>query len=100
MNTRIRYSNKNGVLISKDFFPTTSHGSVKVELNTKTLEFSISKLESNELVLSGSSKDLANLKKVAKAGLKSLGVVFALETRNVQKKLKEVGIDYETRASL
>jgi hypothetical protein len=101
MKTRIRYTKQSdGKLLSKEFFPTTSHGNVKVALDVLGKSFKVLDLETNKEVSSGSANDLAMLKKAAKEELKSLGVVFATESRNVQARLKDVGIEYETRASL
>jgi hypothetical protein len=101
MKTRIRYTKQaDGKLLSKEFFPTTKHNNVKVLLDPSKLSFEVVTLESNEVVASGSANDLAMLKKAAKESLKQLGIVFATESRDVQKRLKSVGIEYETRASL
>lgn len=79
---RIRYSKVDSDLISKQSFQTTE-GLFKVYLDTDLLTFELINPDTGlrHFVSTDKAKTLSEVKKLAKAKLVSLGVVFESETR-------------------
>jgi hypothetical protein len=76
--TRIRYTNVEGVLISKPVIAGTEVLTVFIDLNNLTMDI---RSANNQTVTNGNAATVAKLKGMAKKELKSLGVIFNDEVR-------------------
>lgn len=77
--TRIRYVNREGVLVSKSMVAGSE--AVVVTINTLTRTMTLDTVSGKNL-FSATSTSVAKLKNLAKKELKNIGVVFSDEVRN------------------
>jgi hypothetical protein len=81
METRIRYKLEANVLVSNKTFDLNGRKvQVSIDLNSNT--FKVYDATTAEVLVSGSDKNPAYVKKAAKAAFAKLGYVFGNENRN------------------
>ncbi len=88
MNTRIRYTEVNeNELVTREL--PAKELIVKASIFLDSMSYTINTTDTNEVVAKGSAPNLAKVKKLVKADLKTLGAVFFDEVRS--SKDKETG---------
>ena len=88
MSVRIRYNKNGDVLTSKKTVVCGLHN-VQVVLNTKFFSFSLTDIDSGDVLAVGTANTVPALKIAAKVELKKLGAVFGDEIRRHTNDLTE-----------